>query len=290
MSQVFVLDTNKHPLNPLHPGRARLLLKEGQAAVFKRYPFTLILKVEVQSPTLEPLRLKIDPGAKTTGMALLNDATGEIVFAAELTHRGQHIKESMDARRAKRRSRRQRKTRYRKPRFHNRHKRRGTLPPSLESRVCNVLTWVRRVIRLAPITALSQEVVKFDTQAMQTPGIEGIEYQQGDRAGYEVRELLLERWNRQCVYCDREHIPLQVDHIQSRARGGTDRLSNLTLACEACNKIFGCFSGISQSDSRASWLTRARRSKMPQPSTPRAGRCTNAYRRLGFLSRRAVEG
>ncbi|HEY6411596.1 MAG TPA: RNA-guided endonuclease IscB [Ktedonobacteraceae bacterium] len=239
MSKVFVLDTNKQPLNPVHPGQARLLLKEGKAAVFKRYPFTLILKVAVESPTLEPLRLKIDPGAKTTGMAVVNDATGEVVFAAEITHRGQHIKERMDTRRAKRRSRRQRKTRYRQPRFQNRRKREGTLPPSLESRVCNVFTWVRRVIRLASITALSQEVVKFDTQAMQTPGIEGIQYQQGERAGYEVRELLLERWNRQCVYCDRASLPLQVEHIQSRARGGTDRLSNLTLACEACNQAKG---------------------------------------------------
>jgi hypothetical protein len=41
MSKVFVLDAKKHPLNQVHPGRARLLLKEGKAAVFKRYPFTL---------------------------------------------------------------------------------------------------------------------------------------------------------------------------------------------------------------------------------------------------------
>ena len=239
MSKVFVLDTNKQPLTPVHPGRARLLLTEGQAAVFKRYPFTLILKGAVASPTFEPLRLKIDPGASTTGMALVNDATGEVVFAAEITHRGQYIKERMDSRRATRRSRRQRKTRYRPPRFQNRRRRQGSLPPSLESRVCNVLTWVRRLMRLAPITALTQEVVKFDTQAMQTPGIEGIQYQQGDRAGYEVRELLLERWNRQCVYCDRRSLPLQVEHIQSRAKGGTNRLSNLTLACEACNQAKG---------------------------------------------------
>ena len=33
MSKVFVIDTNKHPLDPVHPGRARLLLKHGKAAV-----------------------------------------------------------------------------------------------------------------------------------------------------------------------------------------------------------------------------------------------------------------
>ena len=43
MSKVFVLDTNKQPLNPVHPGRARLLLKQGKAAVYRRYPFTIRL-------------------------------------------------------------------------------------------------------------------------------------------------------------------------------------------------------------------------------------------------------
>ena len=48
MSNVFVLDTKKQPLNPVHPGRARLLLTQGKAAVFKRYPFTIVLKTDVQ--------------------------------------------------------------------------------------------------------------------------------------------------------------------------------------------------------------------------------------------------
>ena len=79
MSNVFVLDTNKQPLNPVHPGRARLLLKQGKAAVWRRYPFTIILKREVDHPPLDRLRLKLDPGSKTTGLALVNDATGQIV-------------------------------------------------------------------------------------------------------------------------------------------------------------------------------------------------------------------
>ncbi len=117
MSQVFVLDTNKQPLNPVHPGRARLLLKQGQAAVFRRYPFTIILKQELDHPHLEPLRLKLDPGSKTTGLALVNDATGQVVWAAELTHRGATIKKHLDERRGVRRKRRYRFTRYRQPRF-----------------------------------------------------------------------------------------------------------------------------------------------------------------------------
>ncbi len=164
MSHVFVLDTAKQPLTPVHPGRARLLLKAGKAAVYRTVPFTIILKRQVEHPAPAPLRLKIDPGAKTTGLALVNDATGEVVWAAELTHRGGEIKKALDTRRSVRRGRRQRQTRYRAPRFANRRRRAGWLPPSLLSRVENILTWVSRLTRLANVMALSQELVRFDLQ------------------------------------------------------------------------------------------------------------------------------
>jgi hypothetical protein len=141
MSKVFVLDTNKEPLNPVHPGRARLLLNQGKAAVYRRYPFTLILKRAVEQPTLHPLHVKVDPGSIVTGIALLNDASGQVVWAAELRHRGEQIKCGLNTRRAVRRSRRQRKTRYRQPRFQNRRKREGTLPRSTggSNRVSNLV-------------------------------------------------------------------------------------------------------------------------------------------------------
>jgi 5-methylcytosine-specific restriction endonuclease McrA len=235
MSQVFVVDTKKQPLNPVHPGRARLLLTQGKAAVLRRYPFTLILKNAVESPQVEPLRVKLDPGSKGTGLAIVNDASGEVVFAAELTHRGHAIKKALDARRAVRRSRRQRKTRYRQARFANRRKPKGWLLPSLESRIANVLTWTRRLMRVCPITGISMELVKFDLQQVENSAISGVEYQQGTLAGYEVREYLLEKWGRTCAYCDAKDVPLQVEHIACRARGGTNRVSNLCLACEVCN-------------------------------------------------------
>jgi hypothetical protein len=91
LSQVFVLDTVRQALNPVHPGRARLLLKQGKAAVYRRCPFTIILKREVEQLVLHPLRVKLDRGSKTTGIALVNDASGEVVWAAELTHRGEPV-------------------------------------------------------------------------------------------------------------------------------------------------------------------------------------------------------
>jgi 5-methylcytosine-specific restriction endonuclease McrA len=239
VSKVFVLDMKKRPLNPVHPGRARILLSSGQAAVFKRYPFIIILKSAEESPALEPLRLKIDPGSKTTGLAIVNDSSGEVVFAAELSHRGQTIKAALEDRRAIRRSRRQRHTRYRKPRFDNRTKPKGWLPPSLKSRISNVLTWVQRLIRVCPITAISQELVRFDLQAMENPEIAGVEYQQGTLMGYEVREYLLEKWGRKCAYCDATDVPLQIEHIQSRDKQGSHRVANLALACEPCNVAKG---------------------------------------------------
>ncbi len=239
MSHVFLVDAHKRPLAPVHPGRARLLLKAGRAAVFKRFPFTLLLKEPGAQAAGEPLRLKIDPGSRTTGLALVGETSGEVVWAGELTHQGETIVERLRKRRAVRRGRRQRHTRYRQARFANRCRSEGWLPPSQRSRVQNVVTWVERLRRLCPITALSVELVRFDTQAMQAPGIEGIQYQQGTLAGYETREYVLEKWGHRCAYCDATGVPLEVEHIRPRSRGGSSRESNLTLSCVPCNQAKG---------------------------------------------------
>ncbi|MFO7751028.1 MAG: RRXRR domain-containing protein [Desulfobacteraceae bacterium] len=158
--KVFVIDTNKQQLDPVHPAEARLLLKQQKASVFRQYPFTIILKV-AQPVEPEPLRIKIDPGSKTTGLAIVKES-GEIVFAMEL--------------------------------------------------------------------------VRFDMQKIQNPEIAGTQYQQGALLGYEVREYLLEKWNRTCVYCGAQDTPLEVEHIVSKSKGGSNRVSNLTLACNTCNQ------------------------------------------------------
>ena len=228
MNYVFVLDANKQPLNPIHSGWARKLLSSGRASIYRRYPFTIILKCKVVDAEIHALRLKIDPGSKRTGLAIVNDKTGDVVFAAEVEHRGEQIKKAMDSRRVLRRGRRSCKTRYRKPRFLNRKRKEGWLPPSLMSRIYNIETWIRRLRQLCPIVALSLELVKFDTQAMQNPEISGVEYQQGELQGYEIREYLLEKFGRRCVYCGEENVPLQVEHIIPKTRGGSNRVSNLT--------------------------------------------------------------
>lgn len=211
---------------------ARKLLTAGKAAVFRRFPFTIILKKRVTS-TIESITLKLDPGSKTTGIALLQGE--KVIFGAELTHRGQTIKASLDSRRLLRRGRRSRHTRYRQARFLNRTRKKGWLAPSLQHRVETTLTWVNKLRRLAPISLIVQELVRFDIQQLENPEISGIEYQQGELQGYEVREYLLNKWNRKCAYCDAENVSLQVEHIHPKAKGGSNRISNLCLACEKCN-------------------------------------------------------
>ena len=233
---VFVLDTNKVPQDPIHPAEARKMLSAGLAAVFRRYPFTLILKEEKDTQP-EPVQVKVDPGSKTTGIALVRN--NKVIFAAELTHRGQQIKDALESRRAIRRSRRNRKTRYRQARFNNRARQDGWLAPSLQSRVDNLRTWLYRFTNLCNVRSIAMELVKFDTQLMQNAEISRIDYQQGELQGYEVREYLLEKFGRKCCYCGKTDIALEIEHIMPKSRGGSNRVSNLCLACKPCNQRKG---------------------------------------------------
>jgi 5-methylcytosine-specific restriction endonuclease McrA len=239
MSKVFLIDTNYKPLNPIHPAQARQFLRNGKAAIYKQFPFTLILKESGSEAEVKPLRLKIDPGAKFTGMALVDDQSGEVVFAAELQHRGFAIRDALLRRRQLRRSRRNRKTRYRQPRFLNRTRLTGWLPPSLQSRVENIKTWVKRLQKVAKIEAISLELVRFDMQLMQNPDLQGKEYQQGTLFGYETREYLLEKWGRECAYCGIKNVPLEIEHIHPKSKGGSNCITNLTLSCPQCNTAKG---------------------------------------------------
>ena len=233
---VFIIDTNKQPLKPTTPKRARELMSKGKAAVFRCYPFTLILKQEYE-PTQPYLELRLDPGSKFTGFALVNPKN-EVIWTMELEHRGQQISQSLTKRAGFRRSRRNRHTRYRKKRF-NRSKPEGWLAPSLMHRVQTIETWIKRICRYTPVGTITIEKVKFDMQKLENPDIQEVEYQQGTLAGYTVREALLEHWKRKCAYCGVENVPLQIEHIKPKSKGGSNRFSNLTLACECCNQTKG---------------------------------------------------
>jgi 5-methylcytosine-specific restriction endonuclease McrA len=238
--RVFVLDKRGNPLMPCHPSRARALLRSGRAAVHRRAPFTIRLK-DRDSGNVQPVRLGVDPGSKTTGMALTRQdgGTRTVLTLLEVTHRSGEISKKMGQRAAYRRRRRSANLRYRAPRFSNRSTPEGWLPPSLRSRIQHVETWARRLQCWCPVAAIDLELVRFDAQAMQNPEIAGTEYTQGTLAGYEAREYLLEKWHRKCAYCDAAGVSLNIDHIIPRSRGGSNRVSNLTLACIPCNQAKG---------------------------------------------------
>src|SRR5438067_12044156 len=174
---VFVLDKRKTPLMPCSEKRARLLLERGKAVVHRRYPFTIRLKERVGG-AVQAVRLKLDPGAQTTGVALVREAGDgqHVLHLAEITHRGAAIRTRMHQCAMFRRRRRSANLRYRARRFNNRRCPKGSLPPSLQSRVKSTAAWAQRYRRLAPAAAISIEHVRFDTQLLQQPAIAGVEY------------------------------------------------------------------------------------------------------------------
>ena len=115
---VFVLDNQGKALMPCTERRARLLLARGRARVHRLVPMVIrIVDRHATFCAFQPLRLKLDPGSKTTGLALVRDAevvnhqTGEVQTSAvvlnlmELIHRGRQISEALTARRQMRRGR-----------------------------------------------------------------------------------------------------------------------------------------------------------------------------------------
>ena len=72
---VFVLDRSGKPLMPCSEKRARKLLAAGRARVHRVMPFVIrIVDRRLQDSALQSLRIKIDPGSKTTGLALVREA------------------------------------------------------------------------------------------------------------------------------------------------------------------------------------------------------------------------
>ncbi|MBW6434907.1 HNH endonuclease [Actinoplanes hulinensis] len=239
---MLVLDKHGWPLQPCTPARARKLLTAGRAVVHRHTPFVIRLKDRtVGESEILGVEVGVDPGSKATGVAVFTaqDGTRTGLLLIEVRHRGGQIRDKLTARAALRRGRRSRNLRHRAPRFNNRARSQGWLAPSLRHRVDNTMSWVERLRRWAPVTQLHVERVAFDTQLLQNPAIQGVEYQAGELAGYEVREYLLEKWKRRCAYCGASGVPLNIDHIRPRACGGSDRISNLTLACVPCNQAKG---------------------------------------------------
>jgi hypothetical protein len=228
--KVFVLSQAGKPLMPTTPRRARKWLKEKRARVVRKEPFTIRLRFGTREH-VQAVKVGVDTGSKVVGIAATTKS--EVVFQAEI-HLRDNIVEKMVQRRQYRRNRRSRKTRYRPARWANRRRSDGWLPPSVRSKCDATTKAVRFVASFLPVRQVNVEIASFDSQRMQHPEIAGIAYRQGELFGYELREYLLEKWQRTCAYCGNKDVPLQIEHILPKSRGGSDRASNLTLACERC--------------------------------------------------------
>ena len=245
---VFVLDKHKKPLGFTTEKRARQLMTARRACVYRYYPFVIIAKdVDAKNcDSLPTYRIKIDPGAQHTGIAIVENGTNRVMYFAQIEHRARAIRKAMETRKGSRRNRRSRETWYRRSKFADGGKfessrPKGWLPPSIQSIIDNVTSIVKMFSRFANITTCSFEAVRFDTQLMDNPNIEGIEYQQGTLFGFELREYLLDKYKHTCQYCNGESGDdiLEREHKQPKSRGGSDKLSNSTLSCYTCNRAKG---------------------------------------------------
>ena len=237
-TQACVLDQHGKPLMPTtRLGKVYRLLKTQKAHIVSYEPFTIQLDYEPDTHIIQPMTLGVDSGAIHSGYSVANEQrefySSEVIARDNISYR-------ISDRRMYRQNRRYRKTRYRKPRFNNRkNKKKGWLPPSLEQKVAVQLNEIDHLHRYFPIETIIVEVAEFDIQKIKNPDISGKDYQQGTLQGYNIRNYLLEKHSRKCFYCDKEVSTFEVEHMIPKARGGSNRIDNLTLSCHSCNQKKG---------------------------------------------------
>ncbi|MHB1709169.1 MAG: RNA-guided endonuclease IscB [Thermoplasmataceae archaeon] len=230
--RVPVINMRNEPLMPTTPGKARKLLKHNKARVISSNPFTIQL-LYATGETKQPAKLGIDSGYKYVGFSVVTEKreliSGEAVTRTDMPKL--NVEKSMY-----RRGRRN-KLWYRQPRFMNRgNNKEGWFAPSIEHKIQTHIRLIEKLKRILPVTRTVIEVTSFDTQKIQNPEISGIEYQQGELQGYEIREYLLEKFHRACVYCGKTNVPLEIEHLTPRSRGGPDTVNNLAISCHDCNQ------------------------------------------------------
>lgn len=215
---IIALDKNKRPLGFLTERRCRILMERKRAVLYRVFP-TVVILMDMDVRKLRDLpsyRIKIDPGSKYTGIAIVRNDTDELVYAMQIEHRGDAVRAGLQKRKMARRNRRSRETGYRRAKWGNRclsdgdkksynsSRKDGWLPPSILSVADNVLTWVQRLSRWIN----------------------------------EIREYLLEKFGHTCQYCGGKSgdSVLEWEHIHPKSRGGSDRVKNAILSCSSCNR------------------------------------------------------
>ena len=240
MQYVYVLNKHGEPLMPCSPGKARLLLKQQKACVVKRTPFTIKFLFG-SAGYKQPITLGVDAGSKHVGLSASTEKRE--LYSEEFTPRSDVV-ELLSTRRQSRRSRRNRKTRYRAPRFDNRvhSKHKGWLAPSVEVKIQEHITVIKRICRILPVTLVRVETAEFDTQRLKAmlagkPLPVGTDYQLGEMYDeYNVRQYVLKRDHYTCQCCGTHNtakkvVKLHVHHLESRKTRLAATLQATLLLC-----------------------------------------------------------
>lgn len=246
MTNIYVLDINGKPLMPCHNGAfVRCKLKNKEAKVVRRKPFTVQLMYEAKNNYTQDIYLGVDAGYKYIGFS--TSTSSQELFSGELEQDCGMVERNKERRmyRQQRRSR----LRYRKARWNNRvaTKHKGWLAPSLKRKKETHLRFIMMLNSIMPITHINVEIGLFNPTLMKAKlegkTIGGKEYQQGEAQGFEnMKSYIRYRDNYTCQNpnCKCHHLPkdkkdklrLFVHHIGYYKNDRTNRPGNLITLCE----------------------------------------------------------
>jgi len=235
IANVYVISIDGKPLMPCSPAKARKLLKSERAVVVKLYHFTIKLTFKCENIT-QGVTLGIDTGFQNIGFSCVTDkkelTSGTLILDGKTSER---LTEKAMYRRLRRN-----KLWYREPRFLNRSKPKGWLPPSIQRRYDTHLTLINRLKAILPISKVNIEIASFDIQKILNPEIQGKEYQQGSLYEYQnMRSYLMARERGKCQLCGKEFGKgngSHIHHCKPRSESGSNRPKNLAILHKKCHE------------------------------------------------------
>ena len=235
LDRVFVRNADGSPLAPTKRfARVRKMLRDGEATVFSHDPFTIQFTTQHDTGPVAQMSLGIDIGSKHVGLSVVDGTQEHLAIQVDLL---EDESRRIAKRREARRTRRHYTVEHRKPRFDNRRRTDGWLPPSIQHKLDTHKVFIQLACEILPIDRVHVESPAFDTHKIADPDVAGEGYAEGLQKGFRnVREYVLERDGHVCQApgCT-ETRNLQVHHIESRLTGG-DAPGNLVTLCPACHK------------------------------------------------------
>jgi RRXRR protein len=234
--KVFVINKDGRLLMPTTPRKARILIESGKAKIAGRDPFTIQL-IYGSAGYTQLVTLGVDTGYSTIGFSAITDR--EELIGGELNLLS-NISERLSERRKYRVQRRNR-LRHRAPRFDNRRRQAGWLPPSIGHKLDAHIKLVHRIKARLPVARIIIETASFDIQRINNPQIEGAEYQAGEQLGYHNSTAYIRhRDNYKCQNPNcksKPNTPTQIHHLGywKSPPDRSNRPANLITLCIKCH-------------------------------------------------------